>query len=130
VSQDVQLVLWVLLILQVKHFVADFVLQTEYQYRNKGTYGHPGGLIHAAVHAAATPLAFLVIRPSFALALVIVVGEFVVHYHIDWMKEQVVRARRWDYPQAEYWWSFGADQGLHQVTYLVIAALLATRLGG
>ncbi len=29
------------------HFLVDFVLQTPFQYRNKGTYGHAGGLLHA-----------------------------------------------------------------------------------
>ena len=35
-------------VLMVKHALADFYLQTPYQYLNKGTYGHPGGLLHAA----------------------------------------------------------------------------------
>ena len=29
---------------QVKHFLCDFVLQTEYQVRTKGIYGHVGRL--------------------------------------------------------------------------------------
>ncbi len=44
-------------ILMVKHAVADFFLQTPYQYCNKGTYGHPGGFLHAGIHVALTPLA-------------------------------------------------------------------------
>jgi hypothetical protein len=35
-------------VLMVKHAVADFYLQTPYQFLNKGKYGHPGGFIHAA----------------------------------------------------------------------------------
>jgi hypothetical protein len=35
-SHDLTLVLWALLALQVKHFLCDFVLQTEYQVRTKG----------------------------------------------------------------------------------------------
>jgi hypothetical protein len=42
-----------------KHAVADFYLQTAYQYSNKGKYGHPGGIIHAGIHAALTPLVCL-----------------------------------------------------------------------
>ena len=37
----------VLVVLQIKHFICDYPLQTAYQLRNKGTYGHPGGIIHA-----------------------------------------------------------------------------------
>jgi kynureninase len=36
-------------VLMLKHAVADFYLQTPYQYLNKGTYGHPGGFIHAGM---------------------------------------------------------------------------------
>jgi hypothetical protein len=108
--------------------VADFVLQTPYQYLNKGTYGHPGGLIHAAIHVAGTLFAFLAIAPAPAVGAAIIAGEFVAHYHIDWFKEATVKRREWKFPQAEFWWTFGADQGLHQVTYLAIAAVLATQL--
>ena len=76
----------------VKHALADFYLQTPYQYLNKGTYGHPGGLLHAAIHMALTPLVYLVLVPgSLLLAGAIALGEFLVHYHVDWLKEQILR---------------------------------------
>jgi hypothetical protein len=129
VSEQVQLVLLVLLILQVKHFVADFVLQTPYQYLNKGIYGHPGGFIHAGIHALASIFAFFVITPSLRLGVALVIGEFIAHYHIDWLKESTVKRRKWVFPQSEFWWMFGADQALHQLTYLVIVAVLAWGTG-
>jgi hypothetical protein len=123
------LLLLVLLVLQLKHFVADFLLQTPYQFMNKGTYGHPGGFIHAGIHALGSMLAFFIITPSFGLGLAIVVGEFIAHYHIDWLKENTVKRQQWVFPQAEFWWTFGADQVLHQLTYLAIAAALAWGTG-
>jgi hypothetical protein len=129
VTAHVFLVLAALLILQFKHFVADFVLQSSYQFLNKGKYGHPGGILHAAIHALGTLPAFLVIAPTFALGAVIIVGEFVVHYHIDWLKERTVRTNQWVFPQAEFWWTFGADQAAHQATYVVIVAMLAWGAG-
>jgi hypothetical protein len=129
VSRPVQLVLLVLLILQVKHYICDYVLQTEYQYSNKGRYGHPGGFIHAGLHALTTIFAFAVITPSLALGLAIVVGEFIVHYPTKWTKEQILRRRQWAFPQAQFWWVFGADQALHEITYLAIAAALAIGAG-
>lgn len=128
-SHQVQLVLAVLLILQAKHFVADFLIQTPYQFLNKGKYGHPGGLIHAGIHALGSALVFFVITPSLLLGTAIVVCEFVAHYHIDWGKESTVKATQWKFPQAEFWWAFGADQVLHQITYLAIAAALAWGAG-
>jgi hypothetical protein len=129
VTEQVQLVLAALLILQVKHFIADFVLQTPYQFLNKGKYGHPGGAIHAGIHALGSTLAFLAIRPSLALGAAIVIGEFIAHYHIDWLKERTVKVNQWVFPQSEFWWTFGADQALHQVTYVVIVAALAWGAG-
>ena len=128
-TEPVQLVLAALLVLQFKHFVADFVLQTPYQFLNKGKYGHPGGLIHAGIHATGSLLAFLVITPSLRLGAAIVIGEFIAHYHIDWMKERTTRIKKWVFPQAEFWWTFGADQALHQVTYVAIAGILAWGAG-
>jgi Protein of unknown function (DUF3307) len=129
VSRSVQLILIVILILQIKHFLCDYVLQSEYQYSNKGKYGHPGGIIHAGLHALFTIVAFVVITPALGLGLAIVVGEFIVHYHIDWTKEQILKRRRWVFPRAQFWWVFGADQALHEMTYVAIAALLAIGAG-
>ena len=128
-SDHVYLALMALLVLQLKHFVADFVIQTPYQFLNKGIYGHPGGIIHAGIHAIGSLLAFLVITPTLALGIAIFVGEFVAHYHIDWLKEHTVKRRQWTFPQSEFWWTFGADQALHQLTYLVIVAVLAWGAG-
>jgi len=83
-------------VLMAKHMAADFFLQSAYQCRNKGTYGHPGGLLHSGIHVALTPLVYLVTAPvSLLLAIGIAVGEFAVHYHIDWAKEQIIRRCGW-----------------------------------
>lgn len=42
--------LLLILFLFTKHFIIDFLLQGQYQWKNKGTYGHPGGLLHSALH--------------------------------------------------------------------------------
>ena len=128
-TETVWAVLAVLLYLQVKHFVCDFIIQTPYQFLNKGTYGHPGGVIHAGLHALTSMVIFLLITPSFALGAAIVIGEFILHYHIDWTKEQTVKRKKWVFPQSEFWWVFGFDQFLHQFTYLGIVAVLASARG-
>ena len=91
-------------VLMLKHAVADFYLQTPYQYLNKGTYGHPGGCIHAGIHAVLTPFVYLVLVPSsLLLVLAITIGEFAVHYHVDWMKEQVMHRNGWTAHDRGFW---------------------------
>lgn len=112
-----------------KHMLGDFFLQTAFQYRNKGTYGHPGGLLHALIHIGLTAPVFFIIAPESWLAgLLILLGEFVVHYHVDWMKEKVVTARGLGVTDAMFWYALGVDQLCHHLTYIAIVAVLV--MGG
>jgi hypothetical protein len=107
--------------LLVKHAVADFYLQTESQWRQKGTYGAMGGITHALTHIVLTaPLFWLFPGGSAGLALMILLVEFAVHYHIDWAKEQVIRRRGLTTRDAPFWWALGTDQLLHGLTYVAI----------
>ena len=113
--------------LLIKHAVADFFLQTPFQYRNKGTYGHPGGLLHCTIHLVLTIPVFLIAAPSgLQLVVVILIGEFVLHYHVDWCKEVAVKHYDWTPEKSAFWRAMGIDQLAHGLTYVAIAwALLA-----
>lgn len=114
----------ILVVLEIKHFICDYPFQTSRQLLNKGTYFHPGGIFHSGLHAFFTMAAFLVATPTLALGITIVLGEFLLHYHIDWLKEQIIRRAGWTATQREFWWAIGADQLLHHLTYIAIGALL------
>jgi len=124
-SPAVMLVLSSLVLLEIKHFVCDFVLQTAYLYRNKGIYGHPAGFIHAGLHAAGSLPAILILSHSAGLVAVILAVEFLVHYHVDWLKLYLDKHYRLGINQSIYWMIFGADQLIHQITYIAILAVLA-----
>jgi hypothetical protein len=112
-------------ILMLKHTVADFYLQTPYQYINKGIYGHPGGLLHSGIHVALTPLVYIVLAPgSLLLVVAIALGEFAVHYHVDWLKEQLTHRHEWTARDRGFWYALGTDQLVHGLTYLAIIATL------
>jgi len=112
-------------VLMLKHAVADFYLQSSYQYLNKRTYGHRGGFLHSAIHAALTPLVYLVLAPaSLLLVAGIAVGEFLVHYHVDWLKEQLIHRNNWTPQCRMFWFALGTDQLVHGLTYLVIVGVL------
>jgi hypothetical protein len=125
VTQAIATLLCALVVLELKHYFFDYVVQTPYQFRNKGTYGHPGGVLHAGLHAIGSALAFLVIAPGWLLGIAIVVGEFVLHYHTDWLKEQLGKRYNLTVADANYWRVYGADQLVHHLTYVGIVALLA-----
>lgn len=128
-SGPLVLVFWSLVLFESKHFLADFVLQTRYQWANKGTYGHLGGVLHAGIHAIGSLPAILVLSQTPGLIAAIAAAEFAVHYHIDWTKEQINRRRGLSHHEALFRIVFGADQFLHQMTYVIVLAVLARAAG-
>jgi hypothetical protein len=124
-KQGVELIIWLLLAFQLKHLIADFFLQTAYQYMNKGTYGHPGGLLHSGIHGVLTLLVLLALAPiGWGFAVIVSLVETVVHYHVDWSKENFVKSKSLNTEQAGFWYALGVDQFVHQITYIAILALV------
>ena len=116
-----------LALLLVKHFVGDFVLQTKWQVHQKGVYGAPGGLVHSGIHVAGTLVALLALMTPASLIVPVLIAEFIVHYHIDWGKERIVRSFDWR-EGARFWNAMGFDQLLHGLTYLAIVVYVAGRV--
>lgn len=105
--------------LSVKHFVADFLYQPPYQWQNKGTFMHPGGLIHAGQHALAT--AFILLFFAVPLAAPLAIGEFIIHYATDWSKMNINKKMGWGATtHNEFWILLGVDQLIHSLTYVAI----------
>lgn len=123
----------ILVSLLVKHFVVDFIMQGPYQYLNKGKFGHPGGILHAALHGIATYILFAVIMPSSEWAWALAMGgvDAVTHYFIDWGKVNINKKMGWGPTTSEqFWWLVGFDQLLHQLTYVGILYATVFHLAG
>jgi hypothetical protein len=117
--------LWLVLLLFTKHLIVDFPLQVRYQWSNKGTYGHPGGLLHAAYHGMGTWACFALYAPAAAIYLSLI--DAVLHYHIDWAKMNLNAKLGWGpTTHEEFWWLLGLDQFLHALTYIGLVALVTT----
>lgn len=136
-EQLVIVVLWTLFLVQIKHLVVDWMWQPPFEFLNKGTYGHWGGIRHAGKNAIGTALAIYLgfngfdltgsgpVTPALALWLGFI--DFVIHYHIDWTKVRLnARWKLGPLTHAQFWWLTGADQAAHQITYLGIVAYAAT----
>jgi hypothetical protein len=99
-------------------------MQTPYQWQNKGTYGHLGGVLHAGLHASATFLILLLFTDA-EVAFWLAMFDGVVHYHIDWAKMNINRIKGWKPDtHAEFWTLLGFDQFLHSITYIAIFYIL------
>lgn len=115
---ELESVLLIFCILQVKHFLADFVLQTPRMIHEKGIYGASHGIYHSLVHAAGTLLAFVWLHPIIGLATAFF--DFLLHYHIDWFKNKFNRHYQLTVKDSAFWAGFGADQLAHQLTYILL----------
>ena len=114
----------ILFLLFTKHFLIDFPAQTPYQWMNKGTYGHPGGLLHAGLHALGTLIVFLAVSASLEGALILALIDGILHYHIDWAKMRINAHYGWKADaHPEFWVLLGIDQYLHALTYLLLVTI-------
>ncbi len=130
-TDPMQNLIFVLILLQFKHFVCDGPLQTAAMVRDKGHYGRFLGIVHSGAHGLSTGLVLLVaglaIPPlSFGVAALLAILDFVIHYHVDFSKEQIVRRAGWTTAVPQFWWALSADQSLHQLTYLLIGWFAVT----
>jgi hypothetical protein len=114
-----------ILVLQIKHYIADFVVQSYHQTVRKGIYRDPVGVSHSLDHIIGSLIALLLasffvdLSLSFVLFLCIIEG--VVHYHIDWVKVQFGVK---DLTKPLFWNQFGLDQLAHQITYLIMVYII------
>lgn len=113
-------VIGLFLLFQLKHFIFDWLYQPPWQYRNKGTYGHPGGIVHALQHFFPTYLIlYFFAGLDMGLAGVLAFTEFLIHYHVDWAKMNLNQKLGWGPTTSEWFWRLtGFDQLLHQLTYV------------
>lgn len=110
----------------LKHFICDFPLQRRYQYSNKGIYGHPGGLLHAGIHALGTLLVLAFFAPL-VVALKLAALDALIHYHIDWAKNRCNKCCNFTASSGDgFWILLGLDQCAHQLTYVLLVWLLLT----
>ncbi len=115
------LTIGVLVCFQIKHFVADYLLQPPWLIRGKGHLDCPGGYVHAGVHAIGSLPALLVAGLSVGPLLLLLAAEYLVHFAVDHSKARISMGSDKGPTTAAYWALHGADQLIHQLTYLAMA---------
>jgi hypothetical protein len=117
--------LLLLLLLQIKHWYADFKIQTYMQTVKKGIWLNPVGVSHSLDHTAASLTVLLVsslflsLNPWTIISVCLLEGT--LHYIIDFVK---VKYGCKDNTKPQFWNQFGLDQLAHQVTYLGMVYVL------
>lgn len=134
-------------LLALKHFFADGLWQTEWHYKNKGTFLHPGGIAHSFNHGLGALAALLVwkyaVHPELALSLIgaLFVFDFLTHYIIDYCKMNLTKGKGYSamgedkegkpcqmiYDNKFYVWLV-ADQCAHFTIYDIMIAIAAGTL--
>lgn len=110
-----------LVVFQLKHFLADFPLQVQYMFGKfkTGTEWILPLTCHAAVHGTLT-LAIVCAfgRPDLArLALF----DFGIHFSMDRIRASPYLLGRFPSTTRYFWWTLGLDQMVHHLTnYFVI----------
>ena len=114
-------ILLLILLLQIKHWYADFKIQTYMQTVKKGVWLDPIGLSHTADHIWCSFVALLVFNllvPLSVTAMILAVfAEGITHYIIDFVK---VKYGIKDNTKPLFWNQFGLDQLAHQSCYLLM----------
>ncbi len=118
------LIAW-MLVLTVKHVIADFVLQNSWMAMGKDArtgWALPL-LAHCAIHGALATAIFALLAPRFwYLGLV----DFAIHITIDRIKGYVGNRLDLRLDKSEWFWTLiGVDQALHHLTDFGLALTVA-----
>ncbi len=115
-------ILFLLLLLQIKHWYADFKIQTYMQTVKKGVWLDPIGISHTLDHVWTSLVVLTIFSLFFEISAATIVTvafvEGIYHYMVDYTK---VKYGCKDNTKPMFWNQFGLDQLAHQVSYLVIA---------
>ena len=118
-------ILVLLLLFQIKHWYADFKIQTYMQTVKKGVWLDPTGMSHTLDHIWTTLLILLIFSVYYTIPVITIIVvaclEGIYHYLVDFTK---VKWGCKDNTKPLFWNQFGLDQLAHQTSYLVIAAYL------
>jgi hypothetical protein len=123
---QMQMALLMILGLQFKHIICDGPLQTLQMVRDKSVYGKPRGLLHALVHVAGSFIVLLIAGLPITSILGLAILDGVIHYHVDFTKENLVKYMGWTNVDSPFWWALTTDQALHHMTYVMIVWLALT----
>lgn len=136
-----ELALIFLALVFIKHFLVDFVWQTEKMVREKGNLSEMGGYIHAISHTLGTIacgfilylFGYMVKDFSYQTMINILwmvwvysIVEGISHYVIDFIKMNYGKQAKLSANDKKFWIAIGADQLAHYLVYVVMTLAIFT----
>lgn len=116
----IEFIFYLLVVYQVKHFLADFPLQGQYMLR-KTLPGFKFILplaLHCATHASLSFAIVLFVNPKLWW---LAIFDFCVHFTMDRIKSAPSLLGRFNNMESSsYWNCFGFDQMVHHITHYYI----------
>jgi len=124
-------IILLLIAFQIKHFLCDYPLQTQYMLRKGSRTGWvPPLLAHASCHGFVTGLIALICcaltSGGWGLILSVMLLDFVVHFTVDRIKAHPDLGGKFENTSPKFWWCLGADQMCHHLTHYVIIWILVS----
>ena len=127
---DFYILLYLYLAFRLKHFACDFLFQADWMALNKGKPGIEGykALIpHAAIHALGTLIVVLAFAPSLWWLSIL---DFFIHGLVDRIKGTIGYKKQWQTDNKIFWWVFGLDQEMHNLTHMLYVVIIFMTLNG
>ena len=134
-----------LVIFQLKHFLADFLFQNEYmhgKFKDDWAFFLPL-MAHVCVHAILTFAITYAFTQSLGTSLLLQLFDLSVHFTMDRLKAGKNYLGRWkalsakEFPSASmaeknhnkyFWWSLGLDQSVNHLTHYMIIYFIVQKL--
>ena len=121
----VKTIFLLLVFYQIKHYLADYLLQGKYilgKFKEKG-WEIPLAA-HCGVHAVMTMFIAIIMGMSFWVVVALTMFDFVSHFTID-------KLSRGHTPQtAAFWYHLGLDQMAHHLVHYNIIFFIVMRMFG
>ena len=103
--------------LELKHFIADYLMQPSWILGGKGDVMKLGGYVHAGIHGVFSVVLLLIFSTPLWLVGALFVVECVIHYVLDFAKIHYSRGVDIERDAGRYWALHGLDQLFHHLTY-------------
>ena len=120
----IETIMLLLVLFQMKHFVADFPLQNTYML---GKMKHKGWMLPLAAHTSVHALGTFIIVSYWDIKLAVILAclDFILHFIVDRLKASPNIGGILKIYKPYFWWALGLDQMSHHlINYMFIFIII------